>query len=611
MTMYLARTLALSLVCGLATTAPRAAGTCRLAAYSFEPDCFARDARGACTFDPGVPDMGPQVAVWLEAGDGTFVDTIAVTNAVALYGIGNRPGVWDMRSGPRFPYGARAMALPVWAHRRGKTYPAVVMGDGRDTWMSHHEDVSAPESYFCRPMMTSEVVDAVTCASGAFRSAKGVLDGTLPPSFYPPRGDLINWGEVCRPKIANANGSCFYGDARQYAVLNDLDTIATATPPYVAHPADAATVEPPPASYIATWVVPGSLPDGDYALMVEVAKEFDVSPAFEHPSSFAPEEHPFFDAYGLDGNVGQPSVVYSVPFHWSAAPLAAVATADAIGFGDPTGQTGNMSPIDDRIIDAPGRGLGRLALSSGPGGVGRVHLVEVPCAALDCQVEGPPETPPPEQPSQTQGPSSVSFSFRQASDHGAPVISYDVRYVPAQDYEVDESTFLQWAPAPSPMVGAPGSLGNVRIDGLAPSSGYAVSLRAMGACGWSDPAFVRVVTGPVKYKTLSGCVVATAAYGSDLAPQVALLRQARDWAAGRSGLAQLAAQLYAVSAPPLANTIARSGTARAAVRDLLRPIVGLAVSTGVLVHTYGPAGAIRSGALDPHLPGECCNRRNR
>ena len=49
----------------------------------------------------------------------TFIDTLVVTNGVALYGIGNRPGRWDFRSGPRFPYGRRIMALPVWAHRRG------------------------------------------------------------------------------------------------------------------------------------------------------------------------------------------------------------------------------------------------------------------------------------------------------------------------------------------------------------------------------------------------------------------------------------------------------------------------------------------------------------
>ena len=45
-----------------------------------------------------------------------------VTNATSGRGIGNRPGRWDFLSGPLFPYGKRVMALPIWAHARGKTY---------------------------------------------------------------------------------------------------------------------------------------------------------------------------------------------------------------------------------------------------------------------------------------------------------------------------------------------------------------------------------------------------------------------------------------------------------------------------------------------------------
>jgi hypothetical protein len=153
----------------------QAADACRLLQYSFEPDCFDRPGSGTCRFDAAHPDFGPQIAVWIESADGvSFVDTVLVTNAVALYGIGNRPGSWDFRSGPRYPYGRRIMALPVWAHRRGVLYDSVVMGDGLDDYIAAHMAVSSPEPYFCRPMLPSEVVDAVTCASGTFRSAKGV-----------------------------------------------------------------------------------------------------------------------------------------------------------------------------------------------------------------------------------------------------------------------------------------------------------------------------------------------------------------------------------------------------------------------------------------------------
>ena len=87
---------------------------CTVLDYTFQPDCYRAPADGACVFDPRHPDLGPQIAVWLESADGTtFVDTLMVTNAVAVHGIGNRPGTWDMLSGPRFPYGRRLMALPI------------------------------------------------------------------------------------------------------------------------------------------------------------------------------------------------------------------------------------------------------------------------------------------------------------------------------------------------------------------------------------------------------------------------------------------------------------------------------------------------------------------
>jgi len=181
--------ISVSLCAALTASSVAGAQSCRLLQYSFEPDCFERGDSGACRFDVNHPDLGTQIAVWVESADGSvFVDTLMATNAVALYGIGNRPGRWDLRSGPRFPYGRRPMALPMWAHRRGSLYDAIVMDDGRDDWLTFHEPASSPEAYFCRPMMQTEIVDAVTCASGTFHSVKGIFDRTLPRSYYPPRG---------------------------------------------------------------------------------------------------------------------------------------------------------------------------------------------------------------------------------------------------------------------------------------------------------------------------------------------------------------------------------------------------------------------------------------
>jgi hypothetical protein len=175
----------LGLLALAAASAPRLAlADCTVLDYTFQPDCFRAPADAACVFDPRHPDLGPQIAVWLESADGTsFVDTLMVTNAVAVHGIGNRPGTWNLLSGPRFPYGRRPMALPIWAHARGKLYTFVAMNDGMEDQLTNHENTSSPEPYFCRPMLINEIVDAITCATGKFRSVKGRLDPGQPASY--------------------------------------------------------------------------------------------------------------------------------------------------------------------------------------------------------------------------------------------------------------------------------------------------------------------------------------------------------------------------------------------------------------------------------------------
>jgi len=557
--------LAVAAAVSMAAPGAAAADSCRLLQFGFEPDCLVRDATsGRCRFEVTRPDFGPQLAVWVESADGaTFVDTVLVTNAVALYGIGNRPGRWDFRSGPRFPYGRRPMALPVWAHRRGVQYRALSMNDGYDDAIADHAAVSSPEPHFCRPMMPSEIVDAVTCASGSFRSAKGLFDDTMPQSFYPPRADLLNWDDLCVPLVSADGTACDYGDARMFGLINDIDTIAAATPPY----------DQP---FTGTWRVPQGLAPGGYALMLEVSKEFDSDVSYAHSSYLSTYETTYYDGYGLVGNVGQPSVVYRVPFSLTA-PVPATAVATASGYGDWTGATGALSPLDATITDAPGSGAGRLRASDGPGGAGRVHLVELPCAAVDCTQSGPPPQPPVDSSPRVQDAVTTTFSFRQVADAGGgKVIAYELRYTPVASsflQSVDESTFLHWTPAPAPAVDVPGTVTTVTMPVLAPSTAYAIGLRALGTCGWSAPTFGRIATSPAIYKKLSGCVIATAAYGSALHPDVALLRRERDWAAARSSAVRLAALLYGDTAPPLAALIGRSETARQLTRAVLRPFM--------------------------------------
>jgi len=73
-----------------------------------------------------------------------------------------------------------------------------------------------------------------------------------------------------------------------------------------------------------------------------------------------------------------------------------------------------------------------------------------------------------------------------------------------------------------------------------------------------------------------GCFIATAAYGSPLAPELVLLRSYRDEVLARSALGQQLIALYYRMSPPVARFIADKPWLRAFVRQLLKPFISWA-----------------------------------
>jgi hypothetical protein len=614
---------ALGLVAGPASAAE---GACGQLAYTFQPDCYHPDGPAApCRQTLQRLDLGPQIAVWIETADHTLVDTLMVTNLTAARGIGNRPGIWNFRSGPKFPYGKRWMSLPLWAYARGKLYDTVVMQDDREDWMGFHEAHSSKETYFCRPLMQQEVnlaVDAVTCPSPNFNSAKGKLVGTpsamIPRSYYPPRNDLVTFVNQDCDVVGQAISKCTVS-AASFSTLDDLDAVAAATPAYG---------EP----YTRTWRIPANLPEGDYVLAVEVSKEYDTNLKHSHPGF--DDVHGGLSSYGIDGNFGQPSVLYRVPIHLGGSTPLAAAVSQIAGYSswpakDPTPDApgpvtvpldGVVLPRDNTIsTTVPGSGEQRLLEIDGPSGKGRVHVELQRCStpppppmcdggadAADsdggCAVDGgAPETPapmrcsplppPPGQVSElvvvaTDG-TSAGFEFLNASANGEAVEAYEIKYRLGKTMTVQD--FNEATPAPIVRPRAPGSPGSFSLEDLKPDTQYVVGIRSTDGCDQhSEIAVLPFVTTAMKFTQLSGCFVATAAWGSALEPHVQALRHARDRLRPESPLFAAATDLYYRSGPAAAAVVQRSEVARAMARRVLGPFAGLAEALdGFLIRDPG------------------------
>jgi hypothetical protein len=523
----------------------------RLAALVLLVPAFARAERppGVCV-EVGVdftPTDALQIVAWLEKPDGTFVDTIYITQKTGRFGLGNRPGRSDFNTGSligdTFPYGRREQTFPVWAHRHGKTFPRVVFQNGDENNLSHPFSQSSPEAPppYCRPIQpTEDQFDSGTCASAAFTD-KGVFAPGGDVSRYPPRSDLKR-----RPEDS--------ASVELYRAYNPFDAVTRATPPGGV-----------PASAI--WAAPQSVDFGDYVLFVETSKTYDFNATYNETTYPPPNVQ--WSSYGKPWR-GQPSIVYRVPF--SIATTQTVASTDTyVGYGDITGATGTLHPPDATITTTtPGSGASRMQLVSDGSAMYRVR------------VRAKPETDP-TPPAAVTAPTvanvtgtSATIAFVASGDDGGDtgtLAGYEIRLragEPITEANFDESMPLGTSVAPV----APGSEQTVEINGLLPETDYWIGIRPYDNCYNRGPlTVVQATTLDRPVAEVDWCFVATAAYGSRLASDVALLRHFRDSLLATNVLGELAIETYYTFGPAAAGVIGESELLRASVRTVLGPII--------------------------------------
>jgi hypothetical protein len=348
------------------------------------------DVPPRCTREVSVsftPTARAQFAVWTDVPSGFA--TIALTEATAYRGIGNRPGALQMNSGYHWPLGRRENVLPGWASARlasgAPGFRTVVFSD-RDSEGFASRGTSAspwgssPDAYFCLPYDVSltqrDGLDAVTCASllshnkGRFLTEADVAAGYAEPflgddgraffraleltSPYPPRRDVSATG-LDHPDVGR-----FAAHARE--VMPELDAVTMATP------AEGERVT-------LRWTVPAGV-HGGISIHVEVNTEGDYFGPYDPTTLPTPTEpaggwDSWSQAWGYPYR-GQPSVVFetslALPGETPGTPPVGTSIVAPSRRGTLDGSM-IMEPMDATIVDDPaghpGSGADRLSLIDG------------------------------------------------------------------------------------------------------------------------------------------------------------------------------------------------------------------------------------------------------
>ena len=506
------------------------------------------------------PTDSLQIVAWVETAAGEYQATVYMTAKTGVYGLGNRPGRFDFNSGPypnpalgiddMWPYGRRITTFPVWAHRHGKTFEAVIFQDEAEDNLSHSfSDSSAEHLPYCRPMSADGngqcwssadkmMWDTGTCATQVFTD-KGKLSPTL-TSLYPPRADLMRDPSIDSPSVD------------LYAEKNPFDGVSRATP-QGGMPTEI------------RWPVPKDLPAGDYVMWIETSKEFDFNATY-NATSYPPP----VVSYAACGKPyrGQPSIVYKVPFTISETATEA-STAEYVGYGDPDGDDGTIRPPDATITtDTPGSGALRFQLVS-DGDMYRVRVKATP--ELDF---ADPDMPTGLAVADVTS-AKATLEFVEPGDDGTTgrVASYEIRI--RANSELTEANFADsMQVVANVMPAGPGNVATVELTGLLPETEYWVGIRAYDDCFNESPlAITKLTTAERVVGEVDACFVATAAYGSLMANDVELLRRTRDLMLRRTVLGELFVTSYYTFGPPVAGVIGESDLLRASARSVLAPII--------------------------------------
>ena len=169
---------------------------------------------------------------------------------------------------------------------------------------------------------------------------------------------------------------------------------------------------------------------------------------------------------------------------------------------------------------------------------------------------------------------AIEVNFRVPSG-GPPASHYEVRYQLGDVPITDENFDMQLA-GPRTGSGESGAGISANITGLMQESVYQVAVRGVADCGESSKVTaISTRTGQMKFTTLSGCFVATAAWGTPLEREVGRLRAFRDQDLLPSAAGQLFVASYYAFGPSLAQAIAPDPTLRALARRALEPLVKL------------------------------------